>query len=59
MDKHGKMAGPIRNLEMAKYADGLIAFWDGKSRGTRDMITKAKKERLFLRVVDYNGRLIQ
>lgn len=37
-DKFGKMAGPIRNREMGKYADYLVAFWDGKSRGTKDMI---------------------
>jgi len=23
---------------MANYADTLIAFWDGESKGTRDMI---------------------
>src|SRR3990167_7214769 len=37
-DKYKKAAGYIRNIEMAKYADELIAFWDGKSRGTRHMI---------------------
>ena len=29
--------------EMAEYADYLIAFWDGKSRGTRNMIEIMKK----------------
>lgn len=37
-DKYGKSAGYIRNKEMAEYADYLIAFWDGKSRGTNHMI---------------------
>lgn len=37
-DKHGKKAGIIRNEEMGNYADALIAFWDGKSRGTKHMI---------------------
>jgi hypothetical protein len=41
-DKYGKSAGPIRNAEMAKYADGLVAIWDGKSRGTRNMIENIK-----------------
>lgn len=45
-DKHGKAAGPIRNQEMAEYADALIAVWDGESRGTRDMIDKALDEGL-------------
>jgi hypothetical protein len=35
---YGKSAGPMRNCEMAKYADALLAFWDGQSRGTADMI---------------------
>lgn len=37
--KHGKAAGPIRNGEMVKLgAARAYAFWDGKSRGTYDMI---------------------
>lgn len=35
---HGRSAGPMRNLEMARYGDALLAFWDGSSHGTRDMI---------------------
>lgn len=35
---HGKAAGPIRNKEMAKYGDVLLAVWDGKSRGTKNMM---------------------
>ncbi len=40
---HGKAAGPIRNREMAQMADQLIAIWDGKSRGTKNMIGEAFK----------------
>ena len=36
--KHNKAAGPIRNKQMGDYADALVAFWDGKSRGTKHMI---------------------
>lgn len=36
--KYGKRAGPIRNKQMAENADGLIAVWDGLSRGTKSMI---------------------
>lgn len=39
----GKKAGPIRNGKMAEYSDALIAIWDGKSRGTSNMIDLAKK----------------
>jgi len=35
--KYKKGAGPIRNKQMAEYADGLIAFWDGQSKGTKNM----------------------
>jgi hypothetical protein len=37
-DKYGKKAGIIRNHQMGRYADALIAVWDGKSKGTFDMI---------------------
>lgn len=37
-EKYGRRAGMIRNNEMAEYADYLIAIWDGRSRGTKNMI---------------------
>lgn len=37
-DKYGKPAGAIRNRQMGEQADGLIAVWDGESKGTRNMI---------------------
>lgn len=38
-DRYGKQAGYIRNDEMHKYISqfsdrGIVAFWDGKSKGT-------------------------
>jgi hypothetical protein len=44
--RFGRAAGPKRNQQMAKYADALIAFWDGKSRGTKNMIELAKSSGL-------------
>ncbi len=55
-EKHGKSAGPIRNQQMAVYADILVAFWDGKSKGTRDMINKALIYGLELHVYRYSPR---
>ena len=52
-DKYGKSAGYKRNEEMAKYAHALIAFWDGRSRGTRHMIDLAAKYNLSIKVVRY------
>lgn len=37
-DRYGKRAGFMRNTDMGKFADGLLAFWDGKSRGTDHMV---------------------
>lgn len=45
-NRDGKAAGPIRNREMAKYADAAVIIWDGKSAGTRNMVDemiRAKK----------------
>jgi len=36
-NKHGRVAGPIRNAEMAKYADSLLLIWDGTSKGSLSM----------------------
>ena len=55
-NKHGKAAGPIRNREMAKYADGLIAFWDGVSKGTGNMITEATNAGIKTHVLHYNTK---
>jgi len=44
--KHGRAAGPIRNGQMAEYADALIAIWDGESTGTKNMINQAEKNKL-------------
>jgi len=50
---HGKKAGPLRNKEMAEYADMLIAFWDGKSKGTGGMIKLAEERNLIVHVIYY------
>ena len=34
----GRKAGPMRNKQMAEYADAAVIIWDGKSAGTRNMI---------------------
>jgi hypothetical protein len=51
--KHGKAAGPIRNREMGAYATHCIAFHDGISRGTADMIKVAKDNNLIVKEVKY------
>lgn len=44
--RYGKRAGPIRNREMADYADALVAVWDGRKGGTSDMIDAANERGL-------------
>jgi hypothetical protein len=51
--KYNALAGHVRNQKMADYADALIAFWDGSSTGTKDMIDRAKKSNLIIRIINY------
>ena len=44
---------------MANYADALIAFWDGKSKGTLNMIDKANSFDLRLIIVFFQNQLEQ
>lgn len=45
-ESYGLSAGPIRNCKMVEYADILIAFWDGKSHGTKHIIEYAIEKNL-------------
>jgi hypothetical protein len=49
----GKRAGYVRNCQMADNADALIAFWDGESPGTKNMIEIARERNLAVRVIIY------
>lgn len=42
-DKYGRGAPLKRNLQIIDYSDMVIAFWDGKSRGTRYVIENCRK----------------
>ncbi len=41
--KYRRGAGVVRNGQMVKDCDFVIAFWDGKSRGTANLIDTAEK----------------
>jgi hypothetical protein len=47
---YGRSAGPRRNARMAKIAarghGGCLAFWDGESPGTRNMVAQANRHGL-------------
>ena len=42
-DKYGRSAPLKRNLQIIEYADEVIAFWDGSSRGTKYVIDNCRK----------------
>jgi hypothetical protein len=50
--EHGSKAGPMRNAAMLHERPNLcVAFWDGISPGTGDMIRKAVRERVQVLVI--------
>ncbi len=55
--RYGRAAGPIRNKEMLKYAEEetpiVVAFWDGTSRGTKNMISVAQNDGAEVHVISY------
>lgn len=42
-DRYGRSAPLKRNITIIEYADLVIAFWDGSSRGTKYAIDNCKK----------------
>lgn len=49
-DKYGRSAPLKRNLQIIDYADLVVAFWDGQSRGTKYVIDNCKKRNKKVRV---------
>lgn len=50
-EKYGRCAPLKRNLQILDYADLVLAFWDGQSRGTKHVIENCKnseKLRVFI-----------
>lgn len=52
-NKYGRRAGLIRNKEIVSNADGVLVFWDGKSRGTQHTINLAKEQSKPLKIIQY------
>ncbi len=52
-EPYNVLAGLNRNEEMAKYADALIIFWNGKSSGSKNMIESATKHKLKIKFYIY------
>ncbi len=47
---YGKSAPIKRNDKIIQYADIILAFWDGKSQGTKYVIQKCKQENKEIKV---------
>lgn len=41
-ERYKRGAPLVRNMEIIMYADKVIAFWDGKSKGTKYVIEKCR-----------------
>lgn len=55
-ERFGKRAGFIRNKLIVDNSDFIVAFWDGKSKGTKhtiDLATNAGKEVIIIRYKNY------
>jgi hypothetical protein len=56
-ERYKRRAGIIRNLEMLdQEPDLVIAFWDGKSRGTAHTIGEARRRGIPVEVVSADPR---
>jgi len=55
---YNALAGFNRNQAMAEHAEGLVAFWDGKSKGTKHMISCMDKLDKPIFVFDYLGEIL-
>lgn len=48
--KYGRSAPLKRNITIIEYSDIVLAFWDGKSRGTKFVIDNCRKLGVEVRV---------
>jgi len=48
---NGMKAGFLRNTTIVENSDKLVAFWDGKSRGTKDSIDKARRKGIPVEII--------
>lgn len=49
--RFGKVAGFMRNESIVLNSDRVVAFWDGKSKGTRNTISLAQKSGKTLTII--------
>jgi hypothetical protein len=57
-ERFGKSAGFRRNRDIVTNADMVVAFWDGRSRGTENTINLAKREGIPIHIFQGNDEII-
>ncbi len=57
-ERLGRKAGPVRNAELVRNAEEVVAFWDGRSRGTLNTVVLAHRAGVPVRVFDTQGVLL-
>ncbi len=50
-EKYGRAAPIIRNKQIVDYADQVIAFWDGYSKGTLSVIKYCEKNKTPCKII--------
>lgn len=45
-NRYGRAAPLKRNIQIIEYADFVLAFWDGESSGTKNVIDSCKKQNI-------------
>ncbi|MBR6651392.1 MAG: hypothetical protein IKL36_08310 [Clostridia bacterium] len=57
--RYGRGAPLKRNLEIIKYADIVVSFWDGKSKGTKYVIDNCYKKGKKITVYIVEGETVR
>jgi len=56
-EKHGRAAGFLRNKDIVKEADVVLAFWDGQSKGTQHSFKLAQEMNKQIKIIKYSNPL--
>ena len=54
-ERYKRGAPLMRNIEIVEYSDIVLAFWDGKSKGTKFVIETCKKKNIKCHVITNGG----
>ena len=54
----GRKAGPIRNAQIVAHAERVVAFWDGRSRGTVNTLLQASRAGLPIEIFGPDGNSV-